>query len=111
VSGRRRSTAPKRNAGPPGTTGGGFLEAPWLLPLAIFVLAAGVRLAVLSTLWNLPLVRTPKLDSAEYLSWALRLAAGDGAWPVVAQHGPGYPFFLAALLVIGDGSLKFALTI
>jgi tetratricopeptide (TPR) repeat protein len=79
------------------------------LPLAIFVLAAAVRLAVLFSLWDLPLVRTPKLDSAEYVSWALRLAAGDGAWPVVAQHGPGYPFFLAALFAISDGSIKFAL--
>ncbi len=72
-------------------------------------MAATVRFAVLSSLWNLPLVRTPKLDSAEYLSWALRLAAGDSAWPIVAQHGPGYPYFLAALLVVGDGSIKFAL--
>jgi len=29
----------------------------------------------------------------------------------VAQHGPGYPIFLAALLVLGGGSIKFALAI
>ena len=73
--------------------------------------AAAVRLAVLVSLWDLPLVTTPKLDAAEYLSWATRLAAGDNAWPVVAQHGPGYPIFLAALLVLGGGSLKFALAV
>ncbi|HEX7138134.1 MAG TPA: glycosyltransferase family 39 protein, partial [Vicinamibacterales bacterium] len=111
MSGRRRIAAPTRSSGPHGATSGGFREAPWFLPLAIFVLAAAVRLAVLSTLWDLPLVRTPRLDSAEYFSWALRLAAGDAAWPVIAQHGPGYPFFLAALLAIGDGSIKFALAV
>ena len=68
-----------------------------------------MRLLVASQLWDLPLVRTPKLDSAEYLSWARRLAAGDFTWPIVSPHGPGYPFFLAALLAIGSGSLKFAI--
>lgn len=37
------------------------------------------------------------------------MAAGDWAWPAVAQHAPGYPIFLASLLVAGDGSLKFAI--
>jgi len=56
--------------------------------------------------WDLPIVRTPKLDSFEYVSWARRLAAGDFAWPVVSPHGPGYPFFLALLLALGSGSLR-----
>jgi tetratricopeptide (TPR) repeat protein len=60
-------------------------------------------------LWDLPIVRTPKLDSAEYVSWARRLAAGDFAWPIVSPHGPGYPLLLAALFVVGSGSLKFAI--
>jgi Flp pilus assembly protein TadD len=59
--------------------------------------------------WDLPIVRTPKLDSFEYVSWARRLAAGDFAWPIVSPHGPGYPFFLAGLLTIGSGSLRFAI--
>jgi Flp pilus assembly protein TadD len=81
-----------------------------LWPLAaVFLAALIVRLIVATELWNLPIVRTPKLDSAEFLSWARRLAAGDFAWPVVSPHGPGYPFFLAALLAIGTGSLKFAI--
>jgi Flp pilus assembly protein TadD len=67
------------------------------------------RLAVAATLWDLPLVRTPKLDSAELLSWAQRLASGDWTWPAVAQHGPGYPVFLAALLTATGGSLKAAI--
>jgi tetratricopeptide (TPR) repeat protein len=76
------------------------------LPVSIFCLAAAVRIAVAASLWDLPLVRTPKLDSAEYLFWAQRIAAGDWTWPAVAQHAPGYPLFLALLLTIGSGSLK-----
>jgi Flp pilus assembly protein TadD len=68
-----------------------------------------VRFIAARELWQMPLVRTPKLDSAEYVSWARRLAAGDFAWPVVSQHGPGYPLFLAASLAVGSGSLPFAI--
>ncbi|HEV3139183.1 MAG TPA: glycosyltransferase family 39 protein, partial [Vicinamibacterales bacterium] len=74
----------------------------------VFAIAAAVRVALAVGLWNLPIARTPKLDAFEYVSWAHRLAAGDFAWPLVAQHGPGYPFFLAALLVM-TGSLHGAL--
>jgi cytochrome c-type biogenesis protein CcmH/NrfG len=63
-------------------------------------------LIVAAQLWDLPLVRTPKLDSGEYLAWARRMASGDFTWPVVSPHAPGYPLFLAALLSIGSGSLK-----
>jgi tetratricopeptide (TPR) repeat protein len=113
VSGRRRTAAL------PGGRGGHREHADarrrdgasWALPLSIFAIAAAVRLIVGATLWDLPLVRTPKLDSAEYFSWAARLAAGDWSWPVVAQHGPGYPIFLATLVAIGSGSLKAALAL
>src|SRR5579871_888556 len=77
--------------------------------IAIFLVALAVRLIVASQLWDLPLVRTPKLDSAEYLAWARRMASGDFTWPVVSPHAPGYPLFLAALLAAGSGSLKFAI--
>ena len=77
--------------------------------VVIFLTALAVRLVVARELWLLPLVRTPKLDSAEYLSWARRIAAGDFAWPVVSPHGPGYPMFLAASLAVGSGSLPFAI--
>jgi tetratricopeptide (TPR) repeat protein len=110
VSGRRRIAAS------PGGPGGDakrhrLRRPPWFLPLIVFTVAAAVRLLAGATLWDLPLVRTPKLDSAEYLSWATRLADGNWAWPAVAQHGPGYPVFLAALLVLGSGSLKTALVL
>ena len=79
------------------------------VPLTVFGIAALTRLAVAASLWDLPLVRTPKLDSAEYLAWAQRLASGDWTWPVVAQHGPGYPLVLAAWLTLASGSLKAVL--
>lgn len=90
------------DAEPPRTQG-------WPVLLAVFCVALVVRSAVAADVWHLPIVRTPKLDSAEYVSWARRLASGDHAWPLVSQHGPGYPYFLAALLVIFSGSLHAAL--
>jgi tetratricopeptide (TPR) repeat protein len=77
----------------------------------VFAVAAIVRLAVGASLWTLPLVKTPRLDSAEYFSWASRIASGDWTWPVVAQHGPGYPVMLAGLLDLGGGSLTTALAL
>jgi Flp pilus assembly protein TadD len=81
----------------------------WRSFLIVFGVAAAMRLLVAFQVWDLPLVRTPKLDSFEYVSWARRLAAGDFSWPIVSQHGPGYPFFLAALLTAGAGSLRAAI--
>lgn len=76
------------------------------LPLAlIFATAFFVRLGVSSDLGSTPLFRTPQLDSREYFTWAEHIAAGNFAWPVPPAHGPGYPFFLGALLAIFDGSL------
>ena len=43
-----------------------------MFPLIVFGVAALVRVTVAASLWTLPLVRTPKLDSAEYLAWAQR---------------------------------------
>ncbi|MBI3400710.1 MAG: tetratricopeptide repeat protein [Acidobacteria bacterium] len=83
----------------------------WQPLVVVFLVALALRLLVAGEIWDLPLVRTPRLDSAEYLSWARRLAAGDFAWPIVSPHGPGYPFFLATLLVLGSGSLKTAIAV
>lgn len=86
-------------------------KLPWSVFAAVFLIALALRSFVARELWQLPLVRTPKLDSAEYLSWARRLAAGDFAWPVVSQHGPGYPLFLASWLALGSESLPFAIAV
>jgi hypothetical protein len=69
-------------------------------PAAVFVLALVLRLLVLAQLSDLPLFRTPQLDSLEYLEWASRIAAGDFSWPETPIHGPGYPMFLGGALAI-----------
>ncbi len=78
--------------------------------LLVFVVALLIRVTVAITVADLPLVRTPKLDSFEYVSWARRLAVGDFVWPSVSAHGPGYPLFLAAVFALG-GSIRGALLV
>jgi tetratricopeptide (TPR) repeat protein len=63
---------------------------------------------VLHQLNSFPLFRTPQLDSQEYLRWARQIASGDFSLPVPLPHGPGYPFFLGALLWAFGGSLVAA---
>ncbi|MEA2570459.1 MAG: hypothetical protein QOI24_2460 [Acidobacteriota bacterium] len=75
--------------------------------IALVVTAFVARLAVALRIDAIPLSRHPQYDSFEYLAWAQHIAAGDFRWPVPPAHGPGYPFFLAALLAIGGGSLLF----
>ena len=75
---------------------------------AVFGAAFVVRLAVWLQIRSLPIVRSPQLDSFEYVEWARRLASGDFTWPVPPPHGPGYPFFLALVLKLSGGSLDAA---
>jgi tetratricopeptide (TPR) repeat protein len=77
----------------------------------VFLVALIVRAIVAFRLWDLPLVTTPKLDSAEYVAWARRISSGDFRWPIVSPHGPGYPFFLAAAFTLLNGSIRAALSI
>ena len=74
----------------------------------VFGAAFLVRLAVWLQIRSLPIVRSPQLDSFEYVEWARRIAAGDFTWPVPPPHGPGYPFFLGAILKLSGGSLGAA---
>ena len=76
--------------------------------LLVFGIALLVRVAVWLQVRSLPIVRSPQLDSLEYFEWARRIASGDFTWPVPPPHGPGYPFFLAAVLKISGGSLAAA---
>ncbi|MDQ6894171.1 MAG: tetratricopeptide repeat protein [Acidobacteriota bacterium] len=73
--------------------------------LAVFGVAFAVRLLVWFEIRSMPIVRSPSLDSLEYLQWARRIASGDLTWPAPPPHGPGYPFFLALLLDLFGGSL------
>ncbi|MCU1231968.1 MAG: Tetratricopeptide 2 repeat protein, partial [Acidobacteria bacterium] len=75
--------------------------------VALVVTAFVVRVAVALRIDGIPLSRHPQYDSFEYLAWARHIAAGDFRWPIPPAHGPGYPFFLGALLAIGGGSLLF----
>lgn len=109
VSKRSRDIRRRNEGKRPAAATASASSGSWRPLLAVFLLALLIRVILAVEVWDLPIVRTPRLDSAEYVSWARRLAAGDFAWPIVSQHGPGYPFFLAGLLVIGGGSVQTAL--
>ena len=83
-------------------------EAGWVAYAAVFGAAVAVRLVVASRLADLPIVRTPWLDSSEYLDWGRRLTQAASAWPANPPHGPGYPFFLAAVFTLFGHSLQAA---
>jgi tetratricopeptide (TPR) repeat protein len=75
----------------------------------IFLLALLLRLGVIVQLQDEPLYRTPQLDSLEYVEWGSQLASGDFTWPVAPIHGPGYPFFIGAVLAITRSLLGVAI--
>jgi tetratricopeptide (TPR) repeat protein len=75
----------------------------WLLALA--AIAFVIRVVAARQIGDLPISQNPHYDSLEYLTWAQRIASGDFTWPAPPPHGPGYPFFLAALLALTNGSL------
>jgi len=77
----------------------------WWTPAIVFAAALALRGAVVVQLDGTALFRTPELDSIEYFTWAQQIAHGDFTWPAAPPHGPGYPFFLAALLFIKRGSM------
>jgi hypothetical protein len=95
---RRNLNIARAEAGPRSLTRS---QTHWQSAVGVFAAAVFVRLIVASQVWDLPIVRSPALDSAEYMNWAHRLAAGDFAWATVSQHAPGYPLFLAGLLTFG----------
>ena len=73
--------------------------------LAVFILAFAARLVAVWYLGDLPISRSPQLDSLEYVLWAERIAADGFAWPAYPEHAPGYSFFVAAILMLSSGSL------
>ena len=64
-----------------------------------------LRVTAALVLGDLPISRTPQLDSAAYVSWARALVADPGFWPAYPEHAPGYPVFMAAILGVSGGSL------
>ena len=79
--------------------------ARFITPAAVFCAAFALRLMAASVLGDLPISRTPQLDSAAYVSWARALVADPAFWPPYPEHAPGYPIFMAAILAITGGSL------
>jgi Flp pilus assembly protein TadD len=77
----------------------------WWTPAIVFAAALALRAAIVVQLGGTALFRTPELDSIEYFQWAQQIAHGDFSWPAAPSHGPGYPFFLAALLFASRGSM------
>jgi len=73
--------------------------------IGVFAVALLLRLLAAWQLGSLPLSRTPQLDSAVYVMWAREIAAGGIAWPPYPEHAPGYPFFVAGILALFNGSL------
>ena len=75
----------------------------WQWALLIAALAFAVRAVVATQLLATPLFERPQLDSAEFLVWAQHIAEGEfGRW-AAPSHGPGYAWFLAALLILLQG--------
>lgn len=86
----------------------------WLILAAILAVAALLRIAHLAEATNKPDFRTPILDAEYNDYWARALATGD--WTPPEPHPdpnipdqpyfrpPGYPYFLAAIYKLSDGS-------
>lgn len=71
----------------------------------VFCAALALRLIAVFALGELPISRTPQLDSAAYVSWARALIDDPAFWPAYPEHAPGYPMFVAAVLAVTGGSL------
>ena len=65
--------------------------------IAILLLAAIVRIAHLSALWNSPILTVPIIDSRFYHSWAESLAAGKTQPAELFFMNPLYPYVLSFL--------------
>ncbi|HEX9668675.1 MAG TPA: glycosyltransferase family 39 protein [Thermoanaerobaculia bacterium] len=106
---KRRAARSRRAAAPlaaapeaPSAAPAARLPRSWLA--AVAGLAFLVRAAAAVQLGRTALFRFPQLDSLEFLLWAQSIARGEARWPAVPTHGPGYPYFLGALLALFDGS-------
>jgi hypothetical protein len=68
---------------------------PWL---ALFLLAAGLRFAALSTYERQhPLAQVPVIDEQSYERWGQRIAAGDWLGDEVFFQEPLYPYFIGVV--------------
>jgi Tfp pilus assembly protein PilF len=77
------------------------MDARWSV-LIIVLVALALRLMAVSQLGDLPLSRTPQLDSLEYVRAAERIVRDGVAWGDYPEHAPGYAFFLAMWMALGS---------
>lgn len=68
-----------------------------MIPLAIFLIALGVRLPYLAALARTPFLTHPTLDPRLYDGWAQRIAAGEWLGREVFFANPLYPYWLGVL--------------
>lgn len=98
-----------KQAGPgparPKSSGSKFAAADWLSLLAIFGLAAGMRIAYALASRQSPFFSHLDLDSLFYDKWARQIAAGDWIGNEVFFMGPLYPYFLAVVYKIAGPGL------
>jgi len=80
-------------------------KLPWMWTLAIAVVAFAIRAVVAVQLGGTPLFERPQVDSYEFLVWAQSIGEGELFRWLGPSHGPGYAYFLAALLLLFSGSL------
>ncbi len=71
----------------------------------IFGVALALRLVAMFVLSDLPISRTPQLDSSAYVGWAGALVNNGSFWPVYPEHAPGYPIFMSVILSAFESSL------
>jgi tetratricopeptide (TPR) repeat protein len=76
--------------------------------LVLFALAVGVRMLFYWFAFDTPLFHAPMVDESWHDSWARQLVAQGGQYPNVFFRAPLYPYVLAALYGISDGSIAFA---
>ena len=74
--------------------------------LSIFTARVGVcGWPAAVVLGDLPISRTPQLDSAVYVNWAKEIVNDPAFWPEYPEHAPGYPMFVALILSLSGGSV------
>ena len=78
------------------------------LLIPILLLAAAIRIAHLSAIWNTPVLSVPIIDSEFYHNWASALASGTPSSAEIFFMSPAYPYVLSILYRIFGSSTHVA---
>ncbi len=78
-----------------------YFSKEYRIILAIFSLALVLRLLHIYSIITIPFFNHPIVDEKEHYDWALKILGGDifSAHKMVFFKSPGYPYFLALLLL------------